>query len=192
VSVRLLVALGESLGEEVNASTACRFLDPSTYDLRIPFLLAVPLPGRSPYITDIASADEIFAIHVVIRSHELQVESIDIAIQDVLRQLHQLRTKRAYHLDTIAKCRGSISLARRAPDDVLALIFEHAAAGGWVNAPLVTSQVCAKWRRASFVPRVWSHVQISPARLKSRREDPSLAFEGPPLSTFRHDRRPSV
>jgi hypothetical protein len=114
-----------------------------------------------PYIMEIASADEIFAAHVVIRRHELQVESIDIAIQDVLRQLQQLRAKRSYHLNTIAKCRGSISLARRAPDDVLALIFEHAAAGGWINAPLVTSQVCAKWRRASFVPRVWSHVHIS-------------------------------
>lgn len=110
---------------------------------------------------EIASADEIFAAHVVIRSHELEVASIDIAIQDVLRQLQQLRTKRTYHLDTIAKCRGSISLARRAPDDVLALIFEHAAADGWVNAPLVTSQVCAKWRWASLVPRVWSHIHIS-------------------------------
>lgn len=110
---------------------------------------------------DIASADEIFAVHTVIRSHELEVEYIEVAIQDVLRQLHQLRTKRAYHLDTIAKCRASISLARRAPDDVLALIFECAAAGGWVNAPLITSQVCAKWRRASFVPRVWSHVHLS-------------------------------
>lgn len=109
----------------------------------------------------IASADETLIVHAVIRSHELQVESIEVAIQDVLRQLHQLRTKKAHHLDTIAKCRGSISLARRAPDDVLALIFECAAAGGWVNAPLVTSQVCAKWRRASFAPRVWSHVHLS-------------------------------
>jgi hypothetical protein len=110
---------------------------------------------------DIASADEIFAVHAIIRNHELEVESIDITIQNVLRQLQQLRAKRAYHLDTIAKCRVSVSWARRAPDDVLALIFEHAAAGGWVNAPLVTSQVCAKWRRASLFPRVWSHVHLT-------------------------------
>jgi hypothetical protein len=110
---------------------------------------------------EIASADEIFAAQAIIRNHELEVECIDITIQNVLRQVQQLRSKRAYHLDTIAKCRGSISLARRAPDDVLALIFEHAAAGGWVNAPLVTSQVCAKWRRASFVPRAWSHVHLT-------------------------------
>ncbi|KAI9510476.1 hypothetical protein F5148DRAFT_583179 [Russula earlei] len=64
-------------------------------------------------------------------------------------------------MDTIARCRGSISLARRAPDDVLAIIFEHCAAGGWANAPLVLSHVCAKWRRASFVPRVWSHIHLT-------------------------------
>lgn len=110
---------------------------------------------------EIASADEIFAARAIIRNHELEVESIDITIQNVFRQVQQLRAKRAYHLDTIAKCRGSISLARRAPDDVLALIFEHAAAGGWINAPLVASQVCAKWRRASFVPCVWSHVHLT-------------------------------
>jgi hypothetical protein len=49
----------------------------------------------------------------------------------------------------------------RAPDEVLALIFEHSAAGGWVNAPLVSSHVCTKWRRASFVPRVWSHIHLT-------------------------------
>ena len=115
----------------------------------------------SPYIMDMASADEIFAVHAIIRHHELEIETIDISIQNVFRQVQQLRAKRAYHLDTIAKCRGSISLARRAPGDVLALIFEHAAAGGWVNAPLVTSHVCSNWRRASFVPRVWSHVHLT-------------------------------
>ncbi|KAI0285071.1 hypothetical protein BGY98DRAFT_930580 [Russula aff. rugulosa BPL654] len=96
---------------------------------------------KIPYIMDIASADEVLAVQLVIRSHELQLESIDIAIQDVFRQLQQLRAKRAYHMDTIAKCRGSISLARRAPDDVLALIFEHAAAGGLRK--VASGQLCS-------------------------------------------------
>ncbi|KAI0303100.1 hypothetical protein BC826DRAFT_903843, partial [Russula brevipes] len=77
------------------------------------------------------------------------------------REVQQLRAEKAYHLDAISKHRGSISLALRAPDDVLALIFEHSTAGGWTNAPLVTSHVCAKWRRASFVPRVWSHIDLT-------------------------------
>ena len=110
---------------------------------------------------DRASADEFFTIHATIRSHELQVESIDIAIQRILRQIQQLRAQRTRHVDAIAKCRGSISLALRAPDDVLALIFEQCAAGGWANAPLVVSHVCSKWRRASFVPRVWSYIYLT-------------------------------
>ncbi|KAI0301841.1 hypothetical protein B0F90DRAFT_254506 [Multifurca ochricompacta] len=110
---------------------------------------------------DRASTDEIFAVHAAIRVHELGIESIDITIQNLLRQVQQLRTKRAHHLDAIAKCRGSISLAWRAPDDVLALIFEHCAASGWANAPLIASHVCSKWRRASFSPRVWSHIYLT-------------------------------
>ena len=106
------------------------------------------------------SADEKFNVNAT-RSHQTQIESIDITIQDLLRQVQQLRVKRVNHLDAIAKLRGSISMARRAPDEVLALIFEHGAAGGWVNAPLVSSHVCAKWRRASFVPRVWSHIHLT-------------------------------
>ena len=107
--------------------------------------------------TDMISADEKFTINATTRSHQIQIESMDITIQEV----QQLRVKRANHLDAIAKLRGSISMARRAPDEVLALIFEHGAAGGWVNAPLVSSHVCAKWRRASFVPRVWSHIYLT-------------------------------
>jgi hypothetical protein len=107
------------------------------------------------------SVDEFFAIRATIRSHELEIESIDTSIQSLLRQLQQLRAQRARHVDAIAKCRGSISLALRAPDDVLALIFEQCAAGGWANAPLVLSHVCSKWRRASFAPRVWSHIYLT-------------------------------
>lgn len=108
-----------------------------------------------------ASADEILAVRATIHSHELEIESIDLTIQKILREIQQLRAKRRHHLDAIAKCRGSISFAWRAPDEVLALIFEHCAASGWANAPLVTSQVCAKWRRASFFPRVWSHIHLT-------------------------------
>lgn len=107
------------------------------------------------------SADDFFAIRATIHSHELDVESIDSAIQSLQRQVQQLRAQRERHAETIAKCRGSISLVLRAPDDVLALIFEQCAASGWPNAPLVVSHVCSKWRRASFVPRVWSHIFLN-------------------------------
>ncbi|KAH8999412.1 hypothetical protein EDB92DRAFT_1813156 [Lactarius akahatsu] len=110
---------------------------------------------------DRAPADEIFAIHATIRSHELEIESLDTVIQSILRRVQQLRAQRARHADAIAKFRGSISMALRAPDDVLSLIFEHCAADGWANAPLVVSHVCRKWRRASYFPRVWSYIYLS-------------------------------
>ena len=110
---------------------------------------------------DMVSADEIFTVNATTRSHQIEIKSIDTTIQDLLWRVQQLRAKRANHLDAMAKLRGSISMAWRAPDDVIALIFEHGVAGGWVNAPLVFSHVCAKWRRASFVPRVWSHIHLT-------------------------------
>ena len=144
----------ESFGEQVIATLA--LLQTRGYtDLRSvhPWIFSDSM--------DIASGDEFLTAHATIRRHELEIEAIDITIQNILRELQQLRVEKAYHLNTIAKSRGSISLARRAPDDVLALIFEHCAASGWADAPLVTSHVCAKWRRASFVPRVWSHIHLT-------------------------------
>jgi hypothetical protein len=110
---------------------------------------------------DMAMADEIFAVRAAIRSHEIEIESTHVKIQGLLQEVQQLRTMGAIHLDAVAEHRGSISMAPRVPDDVLALIFEHGAAGGWINAPLVVSHVCAEWRRASFVPRVWSHIHLT-------------------------------
>jgi len=134
----------------------------SSADLVFSESLKHPSLSILPDNMDIASpANEIFTAHATIRSHQVEIESIDITIQDILRQVQQLRFKRANHLDAIAKLRGSISMALRAPDEVLALIFEHGAAGGWANAPLVVSHVCTKWRRASFAPRVWSHIHIT-------------------------------
>src|SRR5712671_5043594 len=114
---------------------------------------------------DVATANENFSVHATILHHELEIESIDTTIQSILQQVQLLRAKKEHHMDTIAKCR-SISLAHRAPDDVLALIFEQCAAGGWADAPLVISHVCSKWRRTSFVPRVWSHVHLTSKSLK--------------------------
>lgn len=118
------------------------------------------LPDTPPDSMEMALADETFAVHAI-HSYQIEIESIDIKIQDLIREVQQLRTVRASHLDALAKHRGWISMAHRAPDDVLALIFEHGAAGGWADAPLVVSHVCAKWRRASLVPRVWSHIYLT-------------------------------
>jgi F-box-like len=108
---------------------------------------------------DRPSPDEIRTARETIRNHEREVNSIDITISGLSEKLCQLKAERKSCLDVIAKCRGLLSLAPRLPDDVLILIFEHSVRE-WVRAPLVVSGVCAKWRRASFFPRLWSHIQI--------------------------------
>jgi hypothetical protein len=108
---------------------------------------------------DRPSPDEIRTVRATIRKHEQEVNSIDIATSDLSGQLRKLEAERKRHLDAIAKCRGSLSLAPHLPENVLILIVEHSVTG-WDRAPLVVSHVCAKWRRASFFPRLWSHIQV--------------------------------
>jgi F-box-like len=105
------------------------------------------------------SPDEIRTAHATIRNHEQEVNSIDIAMSDLSEQLRQLTAERKRHLDALAKCREFLSLVPRLPDEVLILIFEHSVRE-WDYAPLVISHVCTKWRRASFFPQLWSHIQL--------------------------------
>lgn len=107
-----------------------------------------------------ATADEILALLATIRSHEIGPDTRETT-KSLFRQVQQFCAQAARHTETTAKCPGSSSLALRAPDDVLALIFEHCASDVWANAPLVLSHVCSKWRQASFAPRVWSFIYLS-------------------------------
>ncbi|TFY72758.1 hypothetical protein EVG20_g253 [Dentipellis fragilis] len=107
------------------------------------------------------SLEEIQSVNTQISDYEKTISSIETEIQDVLRQANALRVQRRYYLDLISKCRGTITLARRAPDEILAHIFEYCAASGWAKAPLVASHVCSKWRRAALAPNVWSHVYLT-------------------------------
>ncbi|KAI0321886.1 hypothetical protein OF83DRAFT_1031410, partial [Amylostereum chailletii] len=96
-----------------------------------------------------------------IQTHRASIASIDVEVQALSHQIGRLNARKAHYLDLISKCRGKITLARRAPDEVLAHIFEHCVRGGWTKAPLVVSQVCAKWRQAASAPSVWAHVHLS-------------------------------
>ncbi|KAI0069075.1 hypothetical protein BV25DRAFT_1845075 [Artomyces pyxidatus] len=107
------------------------------------------------------SEEDISSVYGEIRDHEDAIAAIDAELQQLARESHRLYTRKAHLLDLISKCRGRITLARRAPDDVLALIFEHCVSSGWAKGALVVSQVCSKWRRASFAPRVWSHIHVT-------------------------------
>ena len=95
-----------------------------------------------------------------IRVYEVAIASVDAELQELFRQAAVLRSKKQRYLDLIGKCRGRITLALRAPDELLANIFEHCASD-WAKAPLILSQVCRKWRQAAMSPAVWSRVSLT-------------------------------
>ncbi|KAA1466209.1 hypothetical protein DENSPDRAFT_830973 [Dentipellis sp. KUC8613] len=107
------------------------------------------------------SLEEIEAVNAQISDYEDTIASIESKIQGVLRQANALRAQRQHYMDLISKCRGTITLVRRAPDEILAHIFEYCAATGWAKAPLVASHVCSKWRRAALAPKVWSYIYLT-------------------------------
>ncbi|TFY83807.1 hypothetical protein EWM64_g188 [Hericium alpestre] len=107
------------------------------------------------------SLEDIAAVHGEIEAHERTVEALESEIHDVLREANRLRSARQQHLDFIKRCKGMITLARRAPDEVLGQIFDQCAAAGWAKAPLVASHVCRKWRRAALAPRIWSRIHLN-------------------------------
>ncbi|KZV75400.1 hypothetical protein PENSPDRAFT_748541 [Peniophora sp. CONT] len=114
------------------------------------------------------SDDSVRQVLEEIRIFEVAVASVDAEMQELFRQAAILRAKKQKYLDLIAKCRGRITLALRAPDELLALIFEHCASD-WIKAPLTLSQVCRKWRQAAMTPSVWSRVPLT-----SESKDPVL------------------
>ncbi|KAH9978089.1 hypothetical protein BGW80DRAFT_793284 [Lactifluus volemus] len=108
---------------------------------------------------DRPSPDEIRTVRATIRNHEQEVNSIEIAMADLSGQLRQLEAER--NVISMLLQMPRIAFMGSAPsDDVLILIFEHCVGELWDDAPLVISHVCAKWRRASFFPRLWSHIEF--------------------------------
>lgn len=66
-----------------------------------------------------------------------EIGELDKKLSDLAQQASSIRKEKQRHEDIISRCRGILTLARRAPDEILAYIFELCAADGWVKAPLV-------------------------------------------------------
>ncbi|THH17957.1 hypothetical protein EW146_g2951 [Bondarzewia mesenterica] len=107
------------------------------------------------------SREDILEVHKQIHEHEQAIASVDAKLEELMKEAHRLRITKSRYQDLVSKRKGIITLARLAPDEVLAQIFEHCVAEGWARAPLAVSQVCAKWRRAALTPRVWSHILLT-------------------------------
>ncbi|KAH7887833.1 hypothetical protein F5I97DRAFT_1863178 [Phlebopus sp. FC_14] len=104
--------------------------------------------------------DDIRLARHAIAQDEEAIRALDAEIRMVMVQLEQLRLRKRQHLENIHQSRSLITLARRIPSELLAAIVEISAASGWTRAPLVASQVCSAWRKATEHPRVWSYLYV--------------------------------
>lgn len=85
---------------------------------------------------DLSQAD-IQTVLNEIHRHGQAISGLDKKLSDLSRAANAIRREKQKHEDIISRCRGILTLARRAPDEILAHIFELCAADGWNRAPLV-------------------------------------------------------
>lgn len=106
------------------------------------------------------SPDEVAAANEEIAKQELAILALEQRAQALIAEMADLRRRQAAHRDSMARCKGVTTLARRIPEELLAKIFEHSVMDGWTRAPVVVSHVCSSWRKAATSPRVWSHIYV--------------------------------
>lgn len=110
--------------------------------------------SRQPTMADVA------VVHEAINSQQKEIDSIDGEIEMLMRNVRRLTHQKSQHQARIRYYKGLITLATRIAPELLAIIFEHAAADS-PRAPLVLSQVCSAWRAATTLPGVWSHIFVN-------------------------------
>ncbi|KDR83844.1 hypothetical protein GALMADRAFT_219673 [Galerina marginata CBS 339.88] len=112
-------------------------------------------------MSSILSDVDVNVVHETISKHEEAVLSLDTEIDALMRAIRQLQYQKQQHLEEIKKCKGRITLARRLPPEILASIFEECVLDGWTRTPLVASHTCSSWRKAAYIPTVWSHIYVN-------------------------------
>ncbi|TFK43627.1 hypothetical protein BDQ12DRAFT_675297 [Crucibulum laeve] len=96
----------------------------------------------------------------LIHRHEQAIALLNNDVEGLQRSIRQLEFRKMQHQAAIARCKGMITLAKRMPLELLAVIFEKCAEDGWTRTPLVVSHVCSQWRKAAKTPSVWSHLYV--------------------------------
>jgi len=104
--------------------------------------------------------DDIALVKRQIAYHNTAISAIQDEADSLLQQLRRLRFKQLEHQEAVNLYRGTITLARRLPHEILASIFEMCVRDGWTRTPLIVSHVCSSWRAAAS-PTIWSHVYVN-------------------------------
>ncbi|TRM68022.1 hypothetical protein BD626DRAFT_450254 [Schizophyllum amplum] len=96
-----------------------------------------------------------------ISRHEGSIRHLDIRIAGLLKDVRDLQLQKFTHQQAVSKYLGLITLARKLPPELLALIFELCVQDGYTRTPLYVSHVCSEWREATKAPTLWRYIHVS-------------------------------
>ncbi|KAL1739085.1 hypothetical protein HDZ31DRAFT_49964 [Schizophyllum fasciatum] len=126
-----------------------------------PWLLRPPIPPPTPRTSVEDRSLDRSEIQENISHHEGIIQDLDIEIAALLKDVRELQLRKLTHHQAVSKYLGLITLARKLPHELLALIFELCVQDGYTRAPLYVSHVCSEWREAAKAPTLWRYIYVS-------------------------------
>ncbi|KAF9009963.1 hypothetical protein BDQ17DRAFT_1273630 [Cyathus striatus] len=115
----------------------------------------------------VPSIEEIEEIKSLLKVSAQELEDIDSSIEQLQRQLCNLKTKRSEVYSIIEQQRAFLSPARRLGRDVLEEIFlaclpeNENPCVSTTEAPMLLTHICSSWRSiAHSTPRLWAAIHI--------------------------------
>ena len=110
----------------------------------------------------IPTPTEVNISKAIIDEYEVKVAELQVDIDELRKQLNQLEAQQKRYRRMIRKEREFISIARRLPLELLALIFSFRAGGEYSYKLAIPMRVCKTWYHAVFscCARLWSCVQL--------------------------------
>ncbi|KAH8830850.1 hypothetical protein DL96DRAFT_1594556 [Flagelloscypha sp. PMI_526] len=107
----------------------------------------------------LVTEEKLSSVRSEILALEQAADALNGPIGELRRAIHQLEAQKLNYLSEAKQLRGTITLARRLPVDLLADIFRRSAEH-WPSCPHIVSQVCSEWRTSASVPSCWSHIWV--------------------------------
>ena len=112
--------------------------------------------------THIPTLTEVNMSKAVIDEYAREVAELQVEVAELRQRADQLEAQRKWYKKEIRKERQFISLARRLPPEILALIFSFGVDREFSYKLAIPMRVCKTWYHAvvSCCARLWSHVRL--------------------------------
>lgn len=110
----------------------------------------------------IPTPTEVNISKAVIDAYEVKVEELEVEMDELRKQLDELEAQHKRYRRVIRKERRFISIARRLPPELLALIFSFRVGGEFSYRLAIPMRVCKTWYHAvvSCCAPLWSCVRV--------------------------------